>query len=396
MTGLRRSERLGLLSVLYYSQGLPFAFLTQALPLLLRDRGVDLRAIGLATLLGLPYGLKFLWAPWIDPRPRRGVLLPLQAVAILLLVSLAFAEPAPGATLVPFLALVFLVNLASATQDIASDGLAVSVLASRERGLGNAIQVGAHRAGMIVGGGLLLRTWGVLRWEGTFLAMAGMIALVSLPLLPWREGARAISPAPRIDLRDWLSRPGALRWLALLTACKAGDALATGMLRPFLRDSGLRIEEVGDLLGLVGFTSGLAGALVGGVLADRAGRRRTLVVATLLEAAALGLYVIPALGRLDLLWPIATVESFTTGICTAAVFTVMMDACRPDQGATDFTVQASALAIGPGLFGAASGFVARSAGYPAHFAIASAVALAGAAWIARYRGGEPFTLRAHA
>lgn len=393
MRELRLSERLGLLSVLYFSQGLPFAFLTQTLPLLLRDRGVDLRAVGLATLLGLPYGLKFLWAPWIDPRPRRAMLLPLQALTVALLAILAFAEPAQGGTLLPFLTLVFFVNLVSATQDIATDGFAVSALSSRERGLGNSIQVGAHRAGMVVGGGLLLRTWGVLGWQGTFLAMAAMLAFVSLPLLPWREAPRAVTPAARIDLRDWLSRRGAVRWLALLTACKAGDALATGMLRPFLGDSGMEIEQVGDLLGLVGFSTGLAGAMAGGVLADRVGRRRTLLFALIAESFALALYVIPALGGLEWLWPVATIESFTTGICTAAVFTVMMDACRPDQGATDFTVQASALAVGPGLFGAASGFLAKSAGYPAHFAIAAGVALVGALWVARYRGEEPFVMR---
>lgn len=393
---LRLSERLGVLSVLYYSQGLPFAFFTQALPALLRERGVDLRAIGLATLLGLPWALKFLWAPWLEPLPRRAVLLVLQAVTAALLVGLAFLEPMATASLAPVLVLVLAVNLSSATQDIAADGLAVGMLAPGERGAGNAVQVGLHRAGMIVGGGLLLRTWSVLGWAGTFLTMAGMIAFASLPLLAWRSspaGADA-APALRIRLRDWLSRPGAPAWLGLLVACKAGDALASGMLRPFLQDLGMPIAEVGDMLGVLGFSTGLAGALTGGLLADRFGRRRTLLLATALEAAALALFVLPAAGfPLEWLWPIAGIESFTTGICTAAVFTVMMDACRPGQGATDFTVQACALAIGPGVFGALSGFLAKEAGYAAHFTIASAVAFAGVGYVLVFRGKiEPFRL----
>ena len=251
---MRLTERLGLLSVLYYSQGLPFAFLTQALPALMRERGVDLRAIGLATLLGIPWGLKFLWAPWIDPLPRRLVLLPLQAITVALLVAIAFLEPIAAASLAPVLVLCLAVNLVSATQDIAADGLAVGMLAPGERGAGNAVQVGVHRMGMIVGGGLLLRTWGVLGWSGTFLTMAGMIALASMPLLVWRPAPRAVGvAAPRIRLGDWLSRPGALAWLGLLVACKAGDALASGMLRPFLQDLKMPIEEVGDMLGILGF-----------------------------------------------------------------------------------------------------------------------------------------------
>jgi MFS family permease len=212
-------------------------------------------------------------------------------------------------------------------------------------------------------------------------------------VLVWREAAAA-PRSVRIDLRDWLSRPGALRWFALLTACKAGDALATAMLRPFLEHRGLDIGDIGEMLGLLGFTLGLAGAALGGVLCDRFGRRRTLVLSTAVEAAALALYVPTAMGApVEWLWAVSGVEAFTTGIVTASVFTVMMDASRPEQGATDFTVQASVLVLFPGLFGAASGFLARSVGYPTHFAIAAIVAAAGALLIALHRGPAPFDLR---
>jgi len=48
---------------------------------------------------------------------------------------------------------VLVFNLLAATQDIVTDGLAVRLLAARERGLANAIQVGAYRLGMILGAG---------------------------------------------------------------------------------------------------------------------------------------------------------------------------------------------------------------------------------------------------
>ena len=67
-------------------------------------------------------------------------------------------------------------------------------------------------------------------------------------------------------------RPGAARLLLLLAAYKAGDAFATGMLRPFLADAGLTLADIGWLLGTVGFVAGLLGALAGGVLVNRIGR----------------------------------------------------------------------------------------------------------------------------
>ena len=51
----------------------------------------------------------------------------------------------------------FAFNLIAATQDIATDGLAVRMLDARELGLANGIQVGAYRIGMMFGGGLLLK-----------------------------------------------------------------------------------------------------------------------------------------------------------------------------------------------------------------------------------------------
>ena len=63
---MRTSTKLGLLGALYLSQGLPYGFFTQALPALLRTMGLSLPDIGLASLLALPWALKFLWAPWVD------------------------------------------------------------------------------------------------------------------------------------------------------------------------------------------------------------------------------------------------------------------------------------------------------------------------------------------
>ncbi|MCA9710059.1 MAG: MFS transporter, partial [Myxococcales bacterium] len=101
---MRTPAKLGLLATLYFSQGLPFGFFTQALPALMRQQGVSLAAIGLSTLLALPWGLKFLWAPLVDRHAharagaRRGWLLPLQLLSAAVLVALAHADPARSLT----------------------------------------------------------------------------------------------------------------------------------------------------------------------------------------------------------------------------------------------------------------------------------------------------------
>jgi PAT family beta-lactamase induction signal transducer AmpG len=59
-------KKLATLLTLYFAQGLPFGFQATALPLMLRERGVSLQAIGFASVLATPWLAKALWAPWVD------------------------------------------------------------------------------------------------------------------------------------------------------------------------------------------------------------------------------------------------------------------------------------------------------------------------------------------
>ncbi|WP_437574032.1 MFS transporter [Sorangium sp. So ce887] len=378
-------RRLGLLTSLYMCQGLPFGFFTQALPVLLRKQGISLEGIGLASLLALPWGLKFLWAPLVDrfffPRlgRRRSWILPLQGLTIVALGLVSLREPGEGLSSV--LVAVLIVNLLSATQDIATDGLAVDMLEPRERGWANGIQVAGYRAGMIVGGGVLLVFFERLGWRLTFAIMALFIALLSVPTLlareagGGREGARSSSSVAAIAASFW-KRPHARRVLALIVVYKLGDAFAVGMLRPFLSDLGLSLAELGWLLGTVGFVAGLLGALTGGALVLRLGRRSSLVGFAVLQAASvLGYaYVARADAGVPLLTALCAFEHFAGGMATAALFTCMMDWTDRESAATDYTVQASVVVIATGVASAASGFSAGRLGYPLHFSLAAVLA----------------------
>src|SRR6187431_3478455 len=49
-----------------FSAGLPLALSSSTLSVWMREAGVDLGTIGLFTLVGTPYTIKFLWAPVVD------------------------------------------------------------------------------------------------------------------------------------------------------------------------------------------------------------------------------------------------------------------------------------------------------------------------------------------
>lgn len=393
MSALPTARRLGLLASLYVAQGLPYGFFTQALPVRMREQGVGLGAIGLTALLALPWAFKFLVAPWVDRHgSRRAWIVPLQAGSALTLLAVSFVAPEDSWALV--LGAVFVTNLLAATQDVATDGLAIDLLPTEERGLGNGVQVAGYRAGMVMGGGVLLGVLGSQGWGLAVRLLALALVVSTLPALVAREPARpTVRASPGLgDLLSSLRRPHLAGWLALLSVYKLGDAFASSMVRPLLVDQGYDAAALGRILGGVGFGGGLAGALLGGWLITKLGRRRALIAFGVLTAASILGYAALAYAPERLtpgaLYTLVLFEHLASGMATAALFTCMMDACREDHAATDYTLQACVVVIATGFAAALSGFLAEGLGYVGLFVVSSVLTLVGTALVAR-RGALP-------
>jgi len=367
----------GLLGALYIAEGLPVGFFGQALPVLMRKQGYSLVNIGLSSLLALPWALKFLWAPLVDRLGlqrfgrRRTWIVPLQMTSALLFLALGLAGPTEGIS--PLLAVVFLVNLLTATQDIATDALAVDLLSEEARGVANGVIVAGYRLGMIAGGGLLLIFYDKFGFRATFVGIGLLLLATLVPALLVREPAREIvpeeTPSLFFDANHFLRQPGVHRILALIVFYRLGETFASGMIRPFLTDRGFSIGDIGWLLGTVGFTCALIGALLGGALVNPLGRRGSLVVfgifqvVTVLGYAAMARFALPRLG----FYVLCGAEHLASGMASAAMYTMMMDACRPQSNATDFTVQTSALMLVTTGASSICGFSAERLGYFGHF-----------------------------
>jgi PAT family beta-lactamase induction signal transducer AmpG len=136
--------------------GIPLALSAGTLQAWLKDIKVDLTLIGLFSLVGMPYTLKFLWAPLMDRYippllgRRRGWIVICQLVIICWLMAMAVVNPATMPGLMAVLA--FLLAFSSASQDIVIDAYRVDVLAPEEYGAGTAVYVTGYRIAMIVSG----------------------------------------------------------------------------------------------------------------------------------------------------------------------------------------------------------------------------------------------------
>lgn len=380
---MTRPHRLGLLAALYFSQGLPYGFFTLALPIVLRQRGTDLATIGASSVLLLPWALKFVWGPVVDRYgTRRSWIMPLQLGTVATLGALSLVDAA--ADLRALVIGMAVVSLLASTQDVATDALAVSLLPPEDRGIGNGLQVGAYRLGMVVGGSAVLVVYSRIGPPVAFALMAVLLALATVPLLWFREGARV--ERPRFDPTQLVRGLWALgpAWLFALSLYKAGDAAASGMLKALLVDAGWTTEGLGFLFGLGGSTAGLVGALLGGWLTDRLGRPRAVIGFGVLQACVIASYTLLAASDAGVRGTVAVVatEHVLSSMATVSLFAAMMDRVRPGHEATDYTLQACVAVFASGMFGSLAGGFAEQVGYTLHFAACGLLSAVGVAVMA--------------
>ena len=378
------------LLTLYLTQGLPHGFFSQALPTLLRQQGMSLEAIGLMSLVSLPWVLKFLWAPLldhyqplkrltggrIDGHIRKTWIISANAIAALVLIFIAsmpleywINQAAVGLACALLVLTVFVV-----TQDIATDALAVENIPTAQRGFGNSLQVAGYRMGMIIGGGFLLAIFAQLGWAGTLWALAGLMILGLIPLWFWQPAPVKVNNEP--VLQHWmgfLRLPGAGAWLLLLLTYKVGDAFGTVMIRPHLVDLGVTLPEFAELLGVWGTIAGLVGALMGGLLLKVFNRLQALIVFVALEGLAIGLYSLLTTLDWTLIYTLIITEHITGGMATVALFTVMMDRCREASAGSDYALQSCLVVLSTLVASSVAGFFAAQFGYVLHYYFAAAL-----------------------
>ncbi len=402
--GPARTGVLTALALLYASQGIPFGFASEYVPVVLREQGLSRSAIAAFGYLQLPWQLKPLWAGVADHprvRPRsRAALLALQLCLALVMASYALAGDPRD--LAPWAALTLVAALVAATQDVFVDAFAVRSLADRERGWGNAAQIAGYRVGMIFGGGAMLALSGYVGARRVFVMCGAVIALASLWAFalrddepaaategPYRDPSKPAEPRTTLTLRALLPRlvKGPARTVTLVAVTyKLGIHAASALIKPMLVDAGWSRERIGTLAVTLGAAAAVAGSVAGGALHRWVGERRALVAGAGLHAlAVLPLAAAAAMGcPRGLTTGAVALEHFASGAGTTALFAGLMTATQREHAALHYTVLTSlnALAIGVGgLMGAALGDLV---GVEPAYAVAAGLCLAPWALLGRW------------
>ncbi len=400
-----------------FSAGLPLALSGATLLYWMAELDVDLGLIGLFSLVGTPYTVKFFWAPVVDAWKvpvlsrwlgrRRGWLVFSQLMLIVAIIFLGSLDPLEVPWWVALGA--FLVALSSATQDIVIDAFRVESLDQDQQAAGMANYVAGYRFGYLASsaGTLILVEYfqrsGVdssLIWSYAYTIM-GLLILVGLAaVLLAKEPAASAAYEEKLAAEedgggdqltrlwrtafdafaDFLTKPFALTILAFVLFFKLCDSFAGVMTGPFVVKIGFDRADYITMVKGVGFAAALLGGFAGGLLAKAMPLVQALWVAGILQMASNLVFAWLAWVGVNTtaLGFTIMVENFTGGIGTV-IFVAYLSSLTQNAAhtATQFALLTSLAAVGRTYISSVSGYVADATGWIWFFIITALAAAPG-------------------
>lgn len=399
MTNFRASladRRMVIIFLLGFASGLPLLLTASTLGVWLLEEGLSKSAIGALSLVGLPYTLKFLWAPFFDQMQipklsqrlgrRRSFMLVCQMFLGLSLVGLALSDPRSVPLLTAFFALS--TSFFSASQDIVIDAFRVEILDEKSYGTGAATVVFGYRIGMLVAGAGALYLASFFSWHMVYLFMAALIfgsmLVTMLSKEPIPQAALRQEPSQRslrtailMPLQEFMAHKHWFLIVLLIIFYKLGDAFLTSMSTIFFLENGFSKIEIANVVKVFGLIATLSGGFFSALMAKRIGIMRSMIVCGVIHMIANLIFVIQAFVGYNIPMLIITIgcENVTAGMTGVALVAYISHLCNGPHTATQYAVLSSVMAIGRSLLSSSAGYFATIFGWPLFFMLSSAITL---------------------
>ena len=385
----------------YLAMGLIYVTVGSVANIMFKNMGMpNDQAAFWSSLLGLPYTLKPLWAPLLELyKTKRFFVVLMQLVLAVVVTGVAFALRLPGMTfVVPVIALLGIAAFAGATQDIGSDGVYVTTLASRDQARYTGVQSMCWNLGPILAMGLLVRVSGMLHertqdwgaaWMVIMLIIAGLVlaaGLYHIRMLP--PGAKALeAPKSAGDamktfgkaFATFFQKKGILPMIAFAFFYRFGLGLLDKMGPLFMIDDrahgglGLSNQTLGDINGTFGTGAFIVGSALGGLFVARRGLKRSLLILCLcLNVPNVTFLVLSQsmTSNLYLITAIVTLEKLGWGVGCVGHMIYMMQQIAPGPYKTaHYTFATAFMGFCMMTTGMLSGLIQKAVGYPWFFII---------------------------
>lgn len=390
------NKRILVALLLGFSSGLPLALTGTTLQAWMKSENVDLAVIGLFSLVGMPYALKFAWAPLLDRYVppflgrRRGWILIAQLFLVMCVFGMAFSSPASRPALTAGIALA--IAFFSASQDIVVDAYRTEIIRTEELGPGAASYILGYRIAMLVSGAVALVLSDHLSWRTVYLLMAAGMGVGILTSIFAPEPEQQAPPpktmveAVVLPFVEFFKRPGAFEMLAFVILYKLDTVVATAMTTPFILELGFTKTDIGTVTKGFGLVATILGTLAGGTLMVRLGMLRSLWLFGILQGlAGFSFMVLAHVGHHYPMMVVAiAAENFFAGTGTAAYSAFMMEICDRRFTATQYALITSLMALTRVIGGAPTGYLVKALGWESYFLVSILVSIPGLLLLTRY------------
>jgi MFS transporter, PAT family, beta-lactamase induction signal transducer AmpG len=397
---LLRNRRLLAVSLLGFSSGLPLALTGTTLQAWMTSEKVDLSVIGLFSLVGAPYALKFLWAPLLDRFAfpslgmglgrRRSWIFATQIGLMLAILGLGFVKPAELPVMTALVALI--VSFLSASQDIVIDAYRTDVLPLAEMGPGAALHIAGYRIAMLVSGALALYLSDHMSWLLVYSAMALMLIVGLIATLIAPEPAasiavpRSLKEAIVFPFVEFFKRKGSFEVLAFILLYKIDVVMATALTTPFILGLGFTRTDIAAVTKVFGLIATVGGTLAGGLLMPKLGMKKSLLYFGVFQGVStLTFYALANAGHsYPLMVASIAVENVCTGMGTAAFAAFLMSICDKRYTATQYALLTSFMALTRVVGGTPTGFMVKAIGWENFFLFCVVIMIPGLLLLTRF------------
>ena len=388
------------------SSGFPLTLLIATMTFWLAKVGIDTATIGFMVALGIPYTLKFLWAPLVDKLPlplltkafgqRRGWLFFVQALLFVSIWQLGASNPQPG-SMGLFAVWAFITAFLSATQDIVIDAYRIEILEDDEFAHGTATNQFGYRTGnLIAGAGTIY----FASQEGLGLGWATAYGLTAFAIVPAIIGAFWAGPGKFVDryahaagmkpgqwfteavvnpFREFLTRHGAFLILGFVLVYKVGDAMGQAMLSPMIVELGFSDLDYISANKLWGFGALIVGSALGAPFILWLGMGRALLISGLMMMLSNVMFMILAATGNNYWMMVAAIctENLTSGIGLTVFTTYLSGLSSIAYTATQFALLSSFAGVGRTFMAGPAGILAEEVGWVSFWGFTVVAAIPG-------------------
>jgi len=383
------SYRMLVMLLLGYCSGLPLLLTGSTLQAWMTNEGVNLTSIGLVSLIGLPYVLKFLWAPLLDRFQlpffgrRRGWMLLFQLCLIACILGLSMTSPKTDLVEVCIWSL--LISFFSASQDIVVDAYRREIMPDEELGLASSLYVNGYRLAMLVSGAFALYLADQIAWDQVYKYMAlFMVPAMIFTMVAPKESKHIKIPSNLKEamigpLLDFFTRKGAWTILLFILLYKVGDSMASNMTTPFILNIGYSKTDIATVAKTFGMFATIAGGLIGGVMMLRFNMKWSLICFGILQAVStLGFSFLPSMQlELTSLAIIIAFENLASGMGTSAYAAYMASLTNKQFTATQYALLTALMGIPRVILASPTGKMAEMFGWEMFFVLCTVIAIPG-------------------